>query len=132
MTETRILLVEDHPVNKMLCKNILKKNGYHVDTAENGLVALELLQKKPFDLIVSDIKMPVMTGIEMANYIRTRFPKPVNQIPIIAYSSFDTDYDRIKAKECGMNECLNKPSYPEELLLVIKRLTNQHLILKAS
>ncbi|MBK8847843.1 MAG: response regulator [Bacteroidetes bacterium] len=132
MNATRILLVEDHPVNKMLCKNILKRNGYHVETAENGLVALEFLQKNPFDLIVSDIKMPVMTGLEMTTYIRTRFPKPVCLIPIIAYSSFDTDYDRIKAKECGMNECLTKPSYPEELLLVIKRLTDQHLVLKAS
>ena len=63
----RILLVEDHPVNKMLVKNILKRNGYHVGTAEHGLSALEILQKEAFDLIVTDIKMPVMTGLDMVS-----------------------------------------------------------------
>ena len=118
----RILLVEDHPVNKMLVKNILKRNGYHVGTAEHGLSALEILQKEAFDLIVTDIKMPVMTGLEMVSYIRNRFQYPIKNIPIIAYSAFETEYDMLRARECGINECISKPSYPEELLNMINKV----------
>lgn len=118
----RVLLVEDHPVNKMLCKNILRRNGYIVDTADHGLMALEKLQKDHFDLVISDLKMPVMTGLEMASYIRNRFPYPVKNIPIIAYATFETEYDKLRARESGFNDCVAKPSYPEELLFSIKKV----------
>jgi len=77
------LLVEDNKVNQTLATHVLTKVGGIVEIAENGLVAIEYLKNKPFDVVLMDIQMPEMDGYETTHHIRTQFGAPSSQIPIL-------------------------------------------------
>ena len=66
----KILLVEDNEFNRMVARNTLERYGYSMDEAENGQLAVEMLKKKAYDLILMDMQMPVMDGFEAARHIR--------------------------------------------------------------
>ena len=96
-----ILLVEDTPFFRKLTKGFLKKEGFIVHTASNGIEALKILESKQFDLIISDIEMPEMNGWEFMEKV-----KSINQfknIPSIALTSLDSDKDRNKSKAVGFD-----------------------------
>jgi len=115
----KILLVEDHFLNQIATKKVLTSwSGYvSVDIAENGAVALEKLGAHSYDLVLMDIQMPVMDGLEAAHEIRK-----TSDIPIIALTANASIKEQDKCFEIGMNDYLAKPFKPEELYLKIMNI----------
>ncbi|MEB4593275.1 response regulator [Candidatus Thiothrix sp. Deng01] len=102
-----ILVVEDHKVNQMVAKGMLTKLGYQVTLAENGFQALECLQEAAFALILMDIQMPGMSGVETTKRIRTEHL--AQDVPIIALTANAMKGDELEYLAAGMNACLTKP-----------------------
>lgn len=115
-SHVRVFVVEDNKVNQLLVKNMLKKFGFeNFDCAENGRTALAKLREHEYDIILMDIQMPEMDGYEITREIRMRMRPEVRNIPIIALTADASETEKIKAKECGMNDYVVKPYTPEEL-----------------
>lgn len=113
-----ILLAEDNPVNQMTALIILKNLGYRADTANNGQEVLLALEDHPYDLVLMDIQMPEMDGIEATKIIRKRWPQGPK---IIVVTAFDPEICRDLCYEVGADDFLNKPVKPEELDAAIER-----------
>lgn len=109
-----VLLVEDNDINRLYAKSILKNWQCYIETAENGLVAIEKLKGNSFDVILMDVQMPVMDGYEATKAIRM-MPAPLNEIPIIALTANATKVDIEKCLAAGMNDYLPKPFTPDDL-----------------
>jgi CheY-like chemotaxis protein len=110
----RILLAEDNMMNQILAKKVLTDVGIITDIAENGLEAVDLVQKKSYDLILMDIMMPEMDGLEATKEIRKQFPSV--QLPILAMTAFVfTGGDDKKIYEAGMDDFILKPFNPDSL-----------------
>lgn len=124
--DTPVLLVEDNMVNQLLGVRILEGAGYPVDVAENGQEAVDLVQKKAYMLILMDMQMPVMDGLEASRTIRT-WEKAQNRppIPIIALTAHAIDGYRETCLENGMNDYMTKPLQKEGLLGKIEEWTRQ-------
>lgn len=117
-----ILLVEDNAVNQKVVLAILSKRGFRVDVANNGLEALEKLEKKQYQLVLMDLQMPYMDGIEATKKIREDQSKA--QLPIVAMTAHAMNGDREKCLEAGMNEYVSKPINPTTLIHTILHLLN--------
>ena len=115
----RILLVEDDQLNRYFLSKVLTKYGHMVQTADNGRKALEALDETDFDIVLMDVLMPVMDGMETARRVRKRWgAKP----PILALTASDSKGDRERFIEAGMDAYLTKPVQVEELLRIISDL----------
>lgn len=116
-----VLIVEDNQLNQHLLIKILEKNGYNYQVAENGLEALKKIQEKTFDLVLMDIRMPEMDGIETTHHLRTddTFSTDKN-IPIIAVTAHDDAEEKKKCFDVGMNDYLTKPVNKDLLLEKMK------------
>ena len=132
MIEPQILLVDDDQSVLDGLKKILTQDGYGVSTASSGYEALNLLSKRGFDIILTDMKLPGMGGLSLIREIRKK-NEPVAIVVITAYSSVKTAVDAIK---CGADDYLTKPLNIEELQVVLEKLWErqqlvvQNLILK--
>jgi CheY-like chemotaxis protein len=119
---SRILLVEDNSVNRMLALHLLKKFGYQVDAVGNGRAALHHLSANPCDLVLMDVQMPEMDGFETTRAIRGgRSDIPDRDIPIIAMTAHAMQGDRERCLEAGMDDYISKPIAPERLFDTITR-----------
>ena len=132
-----VLLVEDHKINQEVAGGLLAQAGVKVTVAGNGREAVEWVRRQRFDLVLMDIQMPEMDGLEATREIRrleaegrvAGRPKPATggpslpaaPLPIIAMTAFAMRGDREKSLACGMNEHLSKPIAPEELLETLRR-----------
>jgi two-component system response regulator PilR (NtrC family) len=114
----RILVVDDENIIRESISYILKNEGYDVDEAENGKVALEKFMNENFDLVITDLEMPVMKGAELLEKIRL-LNAQTSVIIITAYGSLET---AISALRFGASDYILKPVEFEELLLKVKRL----------
>jgi CheY-like chemotaxis protein len=106
--EQRILVVEDHPINQQLMRAILEKMGCHIEMAENGEIALELLEKRKYELIFMDIQMPVMDGYETTRQILLRYPAEERPV-IIAMTANALQGDKERSLAIGMDAYITKP-----------------------
>jgi PAS domain S-box-containing protein len=114
-----ILVVEDHPVNREILLLMLEKMGYHADSVDDGIYALEYLQQKSYDLIFMDLQMPIMDGLIATDRIRrSSYPQPW----IIGLSANAFQESRDLALQAGMNDYLTKPLQIETLIGVVRRL----------
>ena len=121
----KILLVEDNELNWEIAVELLKEEGFILDTAEDGTIAVEKMRTaKPgqYDLILMDIQMPIMDGYEATRQIRKLKNPETANIPIIAMTANAFEEDRQKALEAGMNEHVSKPIDMERLLEVVKKV----------
>ncbi|MFP4109387.1 MAG: PAS domain S-box protein [Desulfonatronovibrio sp.] len=119
----RILLAEDDPSNAMPVQHLLEKSGHAVTLAENGQQVLDLLDDQDFDVILMDIQMPVMDGVEATRTIRSwQDMGPKKDIPIIALTAYAMQGDREKFLEAGMNDYLAKPVDMKDLEKALSRL----------
>ncbi len=118
-----ILLVEDHPINQLLARTLLEKWGHRVTLAENGLQAVELFSTAQWDLILMDLQMPVMGGIEATQRIRA-MEAPGKRVPIIAVTANAMDSDRAATELAGMDAHLSKPFNTTRLQEVLTRFTS--------
>lgn len=112
----RVLLVEDHDVNRQLAQLVLEQHGVVVDAAANGLEALELFWQTCYDVVLMDIQMPDMSGLDVTAAIRRHSDPLRAQTPIIALTANTFRSDNEKYLAAGLNECLAKPFDEAELL----------------
>lgn len=115
----QILLVEDNAVNQKVVLAILSKRGFHVEIASNGLEALLAVQKSVFDLVLMDVQMPYMGGIEATRKIREELG--LRQLPIVAMTAHAMTGDRERCIAAGMNDYVSKPVNPATLVHTIMR-----------
>ena len=105
----RILVVEDNHVNQLVVANMLKNLGQDVETALNGLQALERIEQTPFDLVLMDCQMPEMDGYQATARIRRLHPDSVASVPIIALTANAMVEDRERCLAAGMDDYISKP-----------------------
>lgn len=116
----RILVVDDGPVNTMLASSVLEKSGYQVDVASSGAEALKLGQQQEYDLVLMDIFMPDMDGLEAAGHWRQLSGKNA-EIPVIALTANAMELERERFLQQGMDDYLTKPYRPNELRELVQR-----------
>lgn len=120
----RVLVAEDSPFNRELAKVLLEKQGHRVLTATNGEEALARLAETPCDLVLMDVEMPVMDGLEATRIIRESVCSHIpRDLPVIALSAHDHDEDWQRCLAAGMNDFLPKPF---DLTTLVAKL-NQHV-----
>jgi PAS domain S-box-containing protein len=115
LSKYKLLLVEDNEVNILYTNKILQKWNCTPDVAKNGLIALDKLKEKKYDLILMDVRMPAMDGFEASKFIRNNFEPPKSEIPIIALTANAIKGDDEKCLRAGMNDYISKPFQPETL-----------------
>ena len=114
----RILLAEDNKMNQMLATIVLKKFDFETDIAENGKIAVDMMQEKQYDIILMDMQMPEMDGYEATRIIREELK---NNIPIIALTAHAMSDEKEKCLALGMNDYISKPFDAQDLY---KRITS--------
>jgi len=116
----RILLAEDSPDNQVLIRSYLKQAPYHLDTADNGAIALERFKNGDYDLILMDVQMPVMDGYEATKAIRAwEREHDLPPIQVIALTALALKGDGVKILEAGCNAHITKPIKKHTLLEVL-------------
>jgi len=129
----KVLLVEDNLLNQKFAMTTMKREGHEVDLAENGRIALEYFQRKHYDLILMDIAMPVMDGMDASRLIREIEREKMQSmgnpeasdftpVKIVAVTAHILMADKEKCIAAGMDDFLAKPYRPDDLLKVIERL----------
>jgi CheY-like chemotaxis protein len=121
LKDKKILLVEDNPFNQLIARKFLEKWHAIVETADNGIFALEKLTVNKYDLILMDIQMPEMDGIETTKAIRKHRDISLQKIPIIALTAVAMENDKEKLLKDGMNDYISKPFNPNELFKKITK-----------
>ena len=114
----RILIAEDNPINQQLAMIVLTRMGYQPELAENGIEALEKLREQRFDLVLMDVQMPEMDGLEAARLIRTEMKE---QPIIIAVTANAMQSDKEDCLQAGMDDYISKPFKPQEIAAMLKR-----------
>ena len=126
----RVLLAEDNPVNQLVAVRTLERAGYKVTVANNGQEALDLLERESFDVVLMDVQMPVMGGIEATRAIRAREQRRswvidtdhVEHLPIIAMTANAMKGDRELCLDEGMDDYVSKPVKADDLLAALERV----------
>ena len=117
----RILLAEDNQVNALLATALLTRNGHRVDPVTNGEEAIEALGRAEYDVILMDVHMPGMDGLEATRRIRA-LEGPRSATPIVAVTANAMDDDRRRCLDAGMNDFITKPLAPGALLDLLSRI----------
>ena len=117
--DLRILLVEDNPVNQKVSTRILASHGLRADVAGNGLEALEAIARQTYDVVLMDVQMPEMDGLEATRRIRGR--KDAAQPWIVAMTAGALEGDRELCLDAGMDDYLSKPVRVDDLMAALRR-----------
>ncbi|NDV20465.1 transporter substrate-binding domain-containing protein [Pseudodesulfovibrio sp. JC047] len=117
-----ILIVEDERVNQIAISKLVERLGHTTDLATNGKMAMHMLMDTHFDLILMDIQMPIMNGIETTRRIRSSSEKRVREVPIIALTAHAMSGDREKFLTVGMDDYLAKPVSIDRLKTILEAL----------
>lgn len=121
--ELRVLLAEDDTVNQKLATQLLEKKGHEVVVADTGREATEAFEAGTYDLILMDMQMPEMGGLEATRWIREHETKTgEDPVPIVALTARATEVDRERCLEAGMDSYLSKPMEGEELAELLTEL----------
>ena len=117
-----ILVVDDDVTIREMITKILSRNGYHVVLASDGFEALNLLERDQMKIVITDMKMPEMDGMELIELISKNYP----DVKIIAMTAFDDIYTIKDAIMKGADEYITKPFNPEELILRIEAILKRY------
>jgi two-component system sensor histidine kinase/response regulator len=120
----KVLLAEDNAVNRTLATRLLQKHGHTVVVVENGRQALEALERETVDLVLMDVQMPEMDGLEATAAIREKEKKTGGRLPIIALTAHAMKGDREKCLAAGTDDYLTKPIRTADLFAAVERLRN--------
>ena len=127
MNKAKILVVDDEEIVLKSCRKILEKGGHQVSTAISGQQAFELLEKEPFDIVITDMKMPGIDGIEVLKRVRAKYP----DIVVIMITGYSTVQSAVQAMKLGAFDYIPKPFTPDEVLIVVeKAMEKKSLILE--
>jgi two-component system, OmpR family, response regulator Irr len=118
----KIILAEDNDLLRKSLSFYLNSNGFEVDQFSNGKDALEAIKNTPYQMILTDINMPGISGMEITQYVRTTMK--VN-IPIIIFTSSNVEQTELDSFDLGANEFIPKPVSPAVLLVRMNRLLKQ-------
>src|SRR4030066_1671359 len=116
--QTRIMVIDDEPLMRITVQDALAAEGYKVTTAETGEKGLTLQRVNPTDILITDLKLPDMDGIQILREVKTISPE-TQVIMITAYGTIDS---AVTAMKEGASDYLTKPFAMDELLLIIRRL----------
>lgn len=119
MSKKKIVLAEDNSTLSLLLKFRLEKEGYDLLLAVDGREALELIENHDPDLILTDIMMPFVSGLEVISHVRNKLD---SETPVIVFSSAGQEEMVLKAFNLGANDFMGKPFSPNELVIRVKRL----------
>jgi two-component system, sensor histidine kinase and response regulator len=128
----KILLAEDNAVNQTLAIRLLEKHGHHVVLAVNGREALDALEKENFDLVLMDVQMPIMDGLEAMRAIRKKEATTGGHLPIIALTAHAMKGDRERCMEAGADDYMTKPIRTPDMMAAINRIGPSKPITKAT
>jgi len=120
----KVLIAEDSSVIQNLTKRILQVQNYQIFSAKNGLKVLNMLEKEDFDIILMDINMPQMDGMECAQKIRKLGDAKKSQVPIVAITGNAQNYSMEDFNAAGINDYLPKPLNFDKLVDMVKELTS--------
>ncbi|WP_345192319.1 response regulator transcription factor [Algibacter agarivorans] len=115
----KIVLAEDNTTLSLLLKFRLEKEGFDLFMAKDGKEALELIESNSPDLIITDIMMPFISGLEVISHIRNKIN---SETPIIVFSAAGQEEMVLKAFNLGANDFMGKPFSPNELMIRVNRL----------
>ena len=115
----KIVLAEDNSIFLLLLKFRLEKEGYRILTAVDGKEAIELIEEHSPELILTDIMMPFISGLEVISHVRNKLNM---KTPIIVFSSAGQEEIVLKAFDLGATDFMSKPLSPNELVIRVKRL----------
>lgn len=118
-TGLKILVIEDEPFIGRVCTKTLTAEGFEVDVASNGLIALEMFGKKKYDLIFSDVRTPEMNGIEFYKRIKQQNPAMANRVIFTSGDVMSPDVKEFMST--NQNPFLPKPFMPDELRAIVRQ-----------
>ncbi|SEM59643.1 PAS domain S-box-containing protein [Chitinophaga rupis] len=124
LKDCRVLLAEDNEINRLIACRILEKHGLVVTAVNNGQEALNAMAKQPFDVVLMDMQMPVMDGLEATAFIRANISR---DIPVIALTANAIKGENEKCIQAGMNDYISKPFEPSTLISTIAHLVGKQL-----
>jgi CheY-like chemotaxis protein len=113
-----VLVVDDNTICQKVCKRLLEKMGHTCEVASNGAIAVNMVADSSFDIVLMDLRMPVMDGIDSALSIRSSLH---SEVPIIAFSAESDESIRDATKDAGMNDFIEKPATSSVLEEVINK-----------
>ncbi len=119
-----ILLVDDDELNRRMLGLLLSKKGYRYDFASNGLEAVEAVQSQSYDIVLMDLRMPIMDGYEATGKIRS-WETGDQHTPIVALTAMLFDDEKNKCLSAGMDDCISKPFDTEMLFQLIESYVNK-------
>lgn len=123
-SRSRILVVDDHPINQRLMVSMLDKLGYEADMAEDGKQAVQMALKQPYDFIFMDLQMPVMDGLEATAQIRREGGPAAEKTIIIAMTANVMDGIQNRCKASGMDDYISKPLKMSSIKQIISRYSS--------
>ena len=116
------MIVDDVKINLLLLSSIMDKNGILYDMASNGEEAYRSFQSSLYDLIITDVQMPKMDGLELTRLIREDTNTRKSRTPVIAYTGSVSEEEKSKFLSYGMNDTLDKPFTENDLKEVLSRI----------
>jgi len=122
LKDKRILMVDDIKINLLLLSRIMDKNGVRYDLASDGEEAFKLFQSTSYDLIITDVQMPKMDGLELTKRVRNEVDRIKADVPVIGYTGSASLEERSKYLDYGMNDLLDKPFTENDLVEVLGRV----------
>jgi len=124
MESKKVLIAEDSSVIQNLTRRILQVQNYEIFSAKNGIQVLQMLKKENYDIILMDINMPKMNGMECAQKIRELDDPKKAQVPILAITGNAQNYSKEDFNNAGINEYLQKPLNFDQLVEMVRNLTS--------
>jgi len=120
----KILIVDDEVNLLQSLGDVLRSKGFMVGTARNGLEALDRLKERFFDLIIADLKMPRMGGMELLKVVRERYP----QTAVVILTGYGTVKSAVDSIKRGAYDYLVKPFVPDDILLIIQQVVQEEIL----
>ena len=115
MSKGKILVIDDEDIVRLSCSRSLVPEGYELKMAKNGPEGLKMLEEEAFDLVLTDLKMPNMDGIEVLGTIKTKWPKT----DVVIVTGYQTVETAVKAIKLGAFDYIEKPFTPDSLIATV-------------
>ena len=125
MSQKRVLIAEDSSVIQNLARKILEFQNYEITSVKNGEQVLQILEQETFDVLLLDINMPVMDGMECVKAVRALGDKKKANLPVVAITGNAKNYSEEEFKAAGFNDVLVKPLNFDKLVEIVNELTEE-------
>ena len=125
MSQKRVLIAEDSSVIQNLARKILEFQNYEITSVKNGEQVLQILEQETFDVLLLDINMPVMDGMECVKAVRALSDKAKANLPVVAITGNAKNYSEEEFKAAGFNDVLVKPLNFDKLVEIVNELTEE-------